>query len=60
MTRVKIAGRIDGAQGATLSIDKERALISVRPKGRHREYTLPLAYVAEIIIAKVVKQELDR
>lgn len=60
MTRIKVTGRIDGSQGATINIDKERGLISVRPKGRHREYSLPLAYVAEIIIARVVKQELDR
>ncbi len=60
MVKVKVVGRIDGVQGGTVTIDRDRGLISVRPKGRHREYKLPLAFVAEIIIAKVVKQEVSR
>ncbi len=57
---VKVTGRIDGTVGGTLTIHKERQLVSIRPKGRRREYELPLSFVAEIIVAKVVKQELGR
>lgn len=60
MVRIKVQGRIDGSNGATVVIDRERGLIAVKPKGRHREYELPLSFVAEIIVAKVVKQELAR
>ena len=60
MVTLKVSGRIDGADGATVTIDRELALIAVRPKGRRRTYELPLAFVAEMILAKVVKQELAR
>jgi hypothetical protein len=60
MTRVKVVGRIDGASSATVTIDRVRGLIAVRPKGRRRTYELPLAFVAEMVVAKVVKQELPR
>lgn len=60
MTRVRVLGRIDGAQGGTVTIDKKLGLIAVRPKGRRRTYELPLAFVAEMIVAKVVKQELPK
>jgi len=60
MTRVRIVGRVDNAAGGTLLIDKERGLVAVRPKGRRRTYELPLVFVAEMIVAKVVKQELAR
>lgn len=67
--RFKVNERCDGAPSCTVLVEtasttyavKElatRALISVRPKGRRRLYTLPLATVAEMIVAKVVKAEL--
>ena len=58
MSHYRVLGRVDGAPSATITIDRLRGLISVRPKGRHREYTLPAAFVAEMIVAKVVKQEM--
>lgn len=58
--RFKVWQRVDGSVGATIEVDRERGLISVRPKGRWRVYELPLAFVAEMIVAKVVKQELAR
>lgn len=59
MSRFKITGRVDGAAGATLTVDRDRELIAVRPKGRRRVYELTLQYVAEMIVARVVKQELQ-
>lgn len=60
MVRLKIDGRLDGRHGGTMTVDRERGLVAVRPHGRRREYRLPLAFVAEMVIAKVVKQELGR
>lgn len=60
MVRVKVLGRLDNVQGGTVTIDRERGLIAVRPKGRRREYELPLSYVANMIVARVVKEELGR
>lgn len=59
MTKLKLLGRLDGAIGGSMTIDRERILIGVRPKGRHRIYELPIQFVAEMIIAKVVKQEIQ-
>jgi hypothetical protein len=58
MIRVKAVGRVDGTPSATVTIDRKLGLIAVRPKGRRRTYELPLAFVAEMVVAKVVKQEL--
>jgi len=60
MTRIKVLGRIDGAAGATVTIDRKLRLFTVRPKGRRRTFELPLAFVAEMVVAKVVKQELPQ
>lgn len=57
---MKVQGRVNGAQGATISIDRERGLVSVRPFRERREYTLPLQTIAEIVVVKVVKAELER
>jgi hypothetical protein len=60
MVRVAVVGRVDGAHGGTVTIDRKLGLLAVRPKGRRRTYELPLAFVAEMVVAKVVKQELMR
>lgn len=60
MTKIRVVGRIDNAQGGTIIIDKKRGLIAVRPKGRRRTYELPVVHVANMILAAVVKQELKK
>lgn len=57
MNRYRIEGRLDGAQGGTMLIDRERALVTVRPRGRRKTYTLPLLAVAEMILARVVRYD---
>jgi len=44
-------------EACTVLIDRARGLVSVRPLRRRRLYTLPLATVAEMIVARVVKAE---
>ncbi len=58
--QVKIKGRINGADGATVQVDRERGLVSVRPLRERREYTLPIALVADMVVCRVVKNELAR
>ena len=60
MVRVRIVGRLDGTEGGTMTIDRVRGVVSVRPKHRRREYRLPLAFVAEMVVSKVIKQEIGR
>jgi len=47
----------NGSDSATVLIDREHGLITVRPFRQHRSYTLPLASVAENIVAKVILSE---
>ena len=60
IARFKTIGQFDQSyvQNATIEIDRDVNLISVRPKGRRRTYTLPLSTVAEIICWRVIKAEL--
>ncbi len=46
------------AQSGTVEIDRTAGLFSVRPKRRRRTYTLPLATVASIVVARIVKAEI--
>lgn len=55
---VRVVGRIDAAPAATITIDCQGGLISVRPLRRRREYTLPLMAVAQYIMGAVVRSEL--
>lgn len=59
IARFKVNGQFDRpiTQEGTLEIDRKNGLISVRPKGRRRVYTLPLAVVAEYVCWKVIKAE---
>lgn len=63
MRRAKfpVLARLDRprAQEGTVTIDRGLGLVSVRPKRRRREYTLPLSAVAEIICSVVMKAELS-
>jgi hypothetical protein len=56
--KFKIEGRIDTADGATVTIDRNTMVFSVRPKHSRREYSLPLHKVAEIVHSMVVKSEI--
>lgn len=58
--RFPIVASIDRAkQGkGMVEIDRERDLFTVRQLRSRKRYTLPLAQVAEIVAARVVKMEL--
>lgn len=59
--RAKIIGRLEYAsrpQKATVTIDRDAATVAVRPFNRRREYTLPLATVAEWIVQRIIRAEL--
>lgn len=58
-SKFKIEGRFDGTDGATVTIDRGAGLFSVRPLRRRREYTLPLATVAEIVLFRIVRAEVN-
>jgi hypothetical protein len=48
---------LDGAREGSVTIAPMPTgfLFTVRPKGRHHTYTLPLANVAEMVAARVAK-----
>lgn len=54
--RIRVAGRFDGTEGATITITDQ--LFSVRPTRRHRSFTLLLADVARGVIFDVTRAEL--
>ncbi len=54
---VRVVGRIDGAMGAKVTIDRTAGLIGVRPLRRRRTYTLPLIDVARSIVGTVCRAE---
>jgi hypothetical protein len=58
--QLKVQGRINRSQGATVTIDRDRLLVHVRPKGERRLYTLTLETVAEMVVSRVVKDELGK
>jgi hypothetical protein len=50
---------IDGANEATVLIDRESAhlMVTVKPKHKRHEYRLPLRVVAEMVAWKVAKEQ---
>ena len=57
-SKFRIEGRFDGANGATVTINRDGVpLFAVRPLRRKREYTLPLKDVAEMVLWRIVKAE---
>jgi len=60
IARFKTSGHLDASytQDGTIEVDRTAGLISVRPKGRRRMYTLPLSTIAEIICYRVIRAEL--
>lgn len=59
--RFRVLGRLDGTRvlEGTVTITRDSGLISVRPLRRRREYVLPLSAVAEMIVARVVRTEVE-
>lgn len=57
-SRYKVKGRVNASEGATVTIDRARCLVSVRPKHERREYVVPLLTVAQVVVSIVVKSEL--
>jgi hypothetical protein len=58
--RFRVFGRFDAprAHEATVTIERERGLFSVRPLRRRRVYELPLADVAAMVVWRVIRFEL--
>lgn len=58
--RFGVIARLDRPrpQEGTVTVCRSTGLVSVRPKRRRREYTLPLSVVAEVIVSLVLKAEL--
>lgn len=54
----RVYGRLDGATEGTVVIDRDTGLVSVRPLRRKRVYKLPLTWVAQTILERVVKAEI--
>lgn len=60
-SRFPIFARLDEAsrtQQGTVTIDRNAETFAVRPKRRRREYTLPLGFVASLVVRHVLKVEL--
>lgn len=59
LCRVRIVGRLDMStpQAGTVTIDRAAGLFSVRPLRRRREYVVPLAAVAEMVVSRIIKAE---
>lgn len=56
--RFKLEGRYDGTQGASVVIDRETNLLTVRPTRRQRTFTLRLEDLAQTVILRVIQAEL--
>jgi hypothetical protein len=56
----RVVGCFDMAsrpQIATITIDRDRLLFSVRPLRRRRAYELPLATVGEMVVRRIIAHE---
>lgn len=58
-SRFKIYGSFNGKTEATVSINRQNNLVSVRPKHFKKTYELRLEDVAEIIIWRCIKAEMN-
>ncbi len=47
VARFQAFGRFDGAPAATVEIDRDTGIVTVRPKRRHYTATVTLAWLAE-------------
>lgn len=55
--RFKVDGRIDGADGCNVEINRGNLVFSVRPFRRRRTYELPLVEVARYVLERIAKGE---
>lgn len=61
VAKVRVIGRFDSAsktQTATVVMDRDVGLFSVRPLRRRRIYSLPLSVVAEMVVQWNIRAEL--
>ncbi len=53
----RVYWRFDGTSEGTVTVDRSAGVFSVRPYRRHRAYELPLAFVAQLVAERIIKQE---
>jgi hypothetical protein len=58
MARFKVYGRYNGKTEATVEVDRNTNLISVRPKHFKKAYEMRLEDVAEVIMWRCIKADL--
>lgn len=51
------AWRFDGTLQGTVTIDRASNTFTVRPYRRKKAYTLPLAFIAEIVATRCIKAD---
>jgi hypothetical protein len=56
-SRFVVYGRFNGTTQATVTIDRGPGTIEVRPYRRRKSYTLPLAFVADMVMWRCLKAE---
>ncbi len=52
-------GKYNGANEATVTIDRANNLVQVRPKRRRKQYEMRLEDLAEIVVWRCIKAELN-
>ncbi|MFZ5469459.1 MAG: hypothetical protein ACOZIN_08485 [Myxococcota bacterium] len=55
--RFRVFGRFNGAPAATVIVNRASGIITVRPLRRRKVYELPLAFVAELVMWRILKAE---
>lgn len=53
----RVFGRFNGQHEATVTIDRDTGLMTVRPLRMHRTYELPLSWAAEAVMWKCIKAD---
>lgn len=56
---IKISRMASSSKPAVMRIDKEKEVVSIRPKHDRREYVVTLSWVAQMIVDRVTKIELQ-
>lgn len=57
IARFRVSGRFNGTTAATVTVNRDTGLVTVRPLRRRRAYELPLAWAAEAVMWQVLKAE---
>lgn len=55
----KVSGRFDGANHATITIDRGSMVMGIHPHHRRRVYEVPLGMVAQWYMERVIKREVE-